>query len=62
MVRWSEKGIPVTFVVYPDEEHGFGRPPDIEDFNGRTEDFLARYLHGRAEPSKKVEGSSAQLR
>ncbi|HTM57641.1 MAG TPA: S9 family peptidase [Candidatus Udaeobacter sp.] len=57
-----KKGVPVTFVVYPDEGHGFTRPPNIEDFSGRTEDFLAKYLHGRVEPWKKVDGASAELR
>ena len=57
-----KKGVPVTFVVYPDEGHGFARPPNIEDFNGRTEDFLAKYLHGRAQPWKKVEGATAELK
>ena len=57
-----KRGVPVTFVVYPDEGHGFARPENNQDFYGRMEDFLAKYLHGRVEPWKKVEGSSAELR
>jgi dipeptidyl aminopeptidase/acylaminoacyl peptidase len=52
----------VTYVVYPDEGHGFARPANAEDFNGRTEAFLAKHLGGRAEPWRKVEGASAEER
>jgi dipeptidyl aminopeptidase/acylaminoacyl peptidase len=52
----------VTYVVYPDEGHGFDRPENNIDFYGRVEDFLARCAGGRAEPWKKVEGSSAEVR
>lgn len=56
------RGLPVTFVVYPDEGHGFGRPQNNLDFYGRAEEFLAKYLGGRSEPWRAVEGSSAELR
>lgn len=55
-------GREVTYVVYPDEGHGFGRRANVEDFNGRVEDFLAKHLGGRAEPWRAVEGASAELR
>lgn len=54
--------IPVTYIVYPDEGHGFGRPQNRLDFYGRIEEFLAQHLGGKAEPWKKVEGSSAEVR
>ena len=54
--------IPVDYVVYSDEGHGFQRPENNLDFNGRTEEFLARHLGGRAEPWKKIEGSTAEVR
>jgi dipeptidyl aminopeptidase/acylaminoacyl peptidase len=30
----------VTYVVYPDEGHGFARPENNLDFYGRVEEFL----------------------
>ena len=56
------RGLPVTFVVYPDEGHGFGRPQNNLDFFGRAEDFLRQHLGGRSEPWQAVEGSSAEVR
>lgn len=55
-------GREVTFVVYPDEGHGFARTQNIQDFYGRVEEFLQRHLGGRAEPWQAVPGSSAQVR
>ena len=52
----------VTYVVYPDEGHGFGRPENNLDFYGRAEEFLAHNLGGRAEPWVKIEGASAEVR
>ncbi|HWA82861.1 MAG TPA: S9 family peptidase [Fimbriimonadaceae bacterium] len=51
----------VTFVVYPDEAHNLGRPENNLDFFGRAEEFLGKYLGGRAEPFQEIAGSSAQL-
>jgi len=56
------KNLPVTYVVYTDEGHGFARPENSLDFFGRAEEFLAKHLGGRAEPWKEVPGSSAQVR
>ena len=56
------KNIPVTFVVYPDEGHGLGRPENQLDLFGRVEEFLGKNLGARFEPWTKVEGSSAELR
>jgi dipeptidyl aminopeptidase/acylaminoacyl peptidase len=41
--------IPVTYVLFPDEGHGFARPPNSLAFNAVTEAFLAKYLGGRYE-------------
>lgn len=55
-------GRDVTYVVYPDEGHGFGRDANVRDFNARVEAFLAQHLGGRAEPAGDVAGTSAELR
>jgi dipeptidyl aminopeptidase/acylaminoacyl peptidase len=44
------KNIPVTYVVFPDEGHGFARPQNSIAFNAIAENFLQRCLGGRAEP------------
>lgn len=46
----TEKKIPVTYVLYPDEGHGFHRPENNKSFNAVTEAFLAKQLGGRFEP------------
>jgi len=42
--------IPVTYVLFPDEGHGFARPANNIAFNAVAENFLAPCLGGRAEP------------
>lgn len=44
------KEIPVTYVLYPDEGHGFSNEPNRMSFNAVTEAFLAEHLGGRFEP------------
>lgn len=44
------KNIPVTYVLFPDEGHGFQRPENNKAFNAVAEGFLAQCLGGRAEP------------
>ena len=56
------KGLPVTYVVYKDEGHGFARPENRLDFYGRVDEFLAKQLGGRSEPWQEVKGSSAEVR
>jgi dipeptidyl aminopeptidase/acylaminoacyl peptidase len=46
----QEHDIPVTYVLYPDEGHGFARPENRMSFNAVTEAFLAAQLGGRFEP------------
>jgi dipeptidyl aminopeptidase/acylaminoacyl peptidase len=43
-------GIPVTYVLYPDEGHGFARPENSIAFYAIAENFLAECIGGRAEP------------
>lgn len=45
-----EKGIPVTYVLYPDEGHGFARPENRLSFNAVAEAFLSACLGGRYQP------------
>jgi dipeptidyl aminopeptidase/acylaminoacyl peptidase len=45
-----EKNLPVTYVLYPDEGHGFARPQNRLSFYAITEAFLSQYLGGRFEP------------
>jgi hypothetical protein len=53
----------VTYVVFPDEGHGFARPENNVAFHAVAEAFLARRLGGRAEPiGKDFEGSSIEIR
>lgn len=53
------KAIPVTYVLYPDEGHGFARPENRISFNAIAEAFLAHCLGGRCEPiGADFEGSS----
>jgi dipeptidyl aminopeptidase/acylaminoacyl peptidase len=57
------KHIPVTYVLFPDEGHGFARPVNNIAFQAVAENFLARCLGGRAEPIGSVlKASSAEVR
>ena len=59
----QERGIPVTYVVYPDEGHGFARPQNRLSFMAVAEAFLAEVLGGRAEPfGDDSAGSSMELK
>jgi dipeptidyl aminopeptidase/acylaminoacyl peptidase len=44
------KGIPVTYLLFDDEGHGFARPDNNLAFFAASELFLAQHLGGRAEP------------
>jgi dipeptidyl aminopeptidase/acylaminoacyl peptidase len=46
----EEKKIPVTYVLYPDEGHGFARAPNRTSFYAVSEAFLSTCLGGRFEP------------
>ncbi|MBI1902372.1 MAG: S9 family peptidase [Planctomycetia bacterium] len=46
----KEKKIPVCYVLYPDEGHGFARPENRMSFYAVTEAFLAQHLGGKFEP------------
>lgn len=56
------KKIPVTYVLFPDEGHGFARPENNISFYAVTEQFLAKHLGGRSEPiGESFTGSSITL-
>jgi dipeptidyl aminopeptidase/acylaminoacyl peptidase len=56
-------GLPVTYVVFPDEGHGFRRPENNIAFHAVAEAFLAKHLGGRAEPiGEDFEGSTIEIR
>ena len=56
-----QRNVPVTYVVFPDEGHGFTKPKNQIAFRAVTEAFLAKHLGGRAQPidrAKDFAGSS----
>jgi dipeptidyl aminopeptidase/acylaminoacyl peptidase len=58
----QERGIPVTYALYPDEGHGFARPENRMSFYAVTEGFLGACLGGPAQPlGEDLEGSSLQV-
>jgi dipeptidyl aminopeptidase/acylaminoacyl peptidase len=59
----NARRIPVTYVVFPDEGHGFARPVNNIAFNAVSENFLAPCLGGRAEPiGDALKPSTAQVK
>jgi dipeptidyl aminopeptidase/acylaminoacyl peptidase len=55
--------LPVTYVLYPDEGHGFARPQNRIAFYAVAEGFLHKCLGGRAEPiGNDFAGSSLQVK
>jgi len=63
VMAMQKKNIPVTYVLFPDEGHGFARPENNMAFNAIVEGFLAQHLGGRAEPiGGDVAKSTAQIK
>ena len=60
----EKNGGRATYVLYPDEGHGFVRPENRIDFYARMERFLGEELGGRVEPLQgdRVPGSSPVIR
>lgn len=46
----QQNNIPVTYVLYPDEGHGFARPENRMSFYAVTESFLGKCLGGKVQP------------
>ena len=56
------KSLPVTYVLFPDEGHGFAKPENNIAFNAVVEAFLAKHLGGRVEPiGESLSKSSAKV-
>lgn len=57
------RGIPYTYVLFPDEGHGFARPVNMIKFNIVTEEFLANHLGGRVQPevAGECDGNTATI-
>lgn len=63
VVAMQKKQLPVTYVLYPDEGHGFARPQNRLAFYAIGEGFLSKCLGGRYEPiGVDFDGSSLQVR
>jgi acylaminoacyl-peptidase len=59
----TAKNIPVIYVVFPDEGHGFARPENNIAFNAIMEVFLAHHVGGRFEPlGDDLAASSCEIR
>jgi dipeptidyl aminopeptidase/acylaminoacyl peptidase len=58
----KQRGVPVTYITFPDEGHGFVRPENRLAFYGVTEAFLAKHLGGRYQPIENdFTGSSLKI-
>jgi dipeptidyl aminopeptidase/acylaminoacyl peptidase len=59
----KKNGLDVTYVLYPDEGHGFHREPNVKSYLAITEKFLSEKLGGWYEPihDKELEGSSHKV-
>ncbi len=56
------KNLPVTYINYPDEGHGFQKPENRQSFFAAMEGFLGTCLGGRVQPiGDSFEGSSAEI-
>jgi dipeptidyl aminopeptidase/acylaminoacyl peptidase len=57
-----KRGVPVTYITFPDEGHGFARPENRIAFYAITESFLAKHLGGRSQPvGDDFKGSSLKV-
>ncbi|HEU0029141.1 MAG TPA: S9 family peptidase [Kofleriaceae bacterium] len=60
----KQANLPVTYVVFPDEGHGFARPENNIAFFGVAEAFLSAHLGGFYQPITKdeLDASSMQVK
>jgi dipeptidyl aminopeptidase/acylaminoacyl peptidase len=58
----KKRGVPVTYITFADEGHGFARPENRLAFNAVTESFLAKHLGGSSQPvGDDFNGSSLKV-
>jgi dipeptidyl aminopeptidase/acylaminoacyl peptidase len=62
LAAMKARNIPVTYVLYPDEGHGFSRAPNRTSFYAVAEGFLSQCLGGRFQPpGDDFKGSSIKV-
>jgi dipeptidyl aminopeptidase/acylaminoacyl peptidase len=59
----KQHGLPVTYIKFPDEGHGFARPENMIAFLAATEAFLSVHLGGTYQPVTRdeIKASSMQI-
>jgi dipeptidyl aminopeptidase/acylaminoacyl peptidase len=58
----KRRGVPVTYITFADEGHGFVRPDNRLAFYAVTESFLAKHLGGSSQPiGDDFKGSSLKV-
>jgi dipeptidyl aminopeptidase/acylaminoacyl peptidase len=62
VAEMRKNDIPVTYVLFEDEGHGFANPTNNKRFTAAAEAFLAHTLGGRVEPAQPGEEIEAYLR
>jgi len=60
----KDKNIPVSYVLFPDEGHGFHRKANRLAFFAATEAFLSAHLGGKYQPASpdEVKGTTVQVK
>jgi dipeptidyl aminopeptidase/acylaminoacyl peptidase len=58
VVALRDRGLPVEYLVAPDEGHGFARPINNMAMYAAAEKFLAKHLNGRYQPDMPPEVSA----
>jgi dipeptidyl aminopeptidase/acylaminoacyl peptidase len=60
----TDHHLPVTYIVFPDEGHGFARPPNNIAFYGAAEAFLSVHLGGSYAPlsAEEIKASTMQVK
>jgi dipeptidyl aminopeptidase/acylaminoacyl peptidase len=57
----KKAGLPVTYVLFPDEGHGFARPENMIAFTAVTEAFLSAHLGGSYLPITPDESKATSM-